>query len=215
MDKYRDLWIPTGDTKTAPANYKEWEEKGQAILDLVPEKGICIQAGGNFGYFAIKLAEHFDRVYTWEPAPDTWDCMVKNIEELSEHQDRIVMFKEALGAKTAKATILKETPGNAGALQLQYSDEGEFSVSCVDDLELPRCDLMWLDIEGFELEALGGAKETIQKYKPVIVIENKGLIPRMGGTLSGSANMDQWVCNQGYRKHSRMQRDDIYVKSGT
>lgn len=211
MDKYKELWIPDGDINTAPANYKEWQSKGLAVLSLVPKKEVCIQAGGNFGYFPIKLAEHFNKVYTWEPAEDNWQCMLKNIKELSKHEDKIVMFKEGLGAKATRAKVLKQTPGNAGALQIAYSESGDIPVSCVDDLRLKTCDLIWLDIEGFEQEALVGAKKTIKKYKPVLVIENKGLIPNMGGTRDGSTQMDKWVCNLGYYKHSRILRDDIYI----
>lgn len=212
MKKYRDLWTLEGDTETAVANYGEWLRKGQEIIDLVPVKGVCVQAGGSFGLFPIKLAEQFDRVYTWEPAPDTWECMVRNIQEISQHQDRITMFNTALGAETSRATIHREHEGNSGALQLEYAEDGEFPVVCIDSLELDSCDLIWLDIEGFEVEALKGAKETIEKYKPVLVIENKGLIPGMGGNLLGSPKVDEFIYRLGYKKLTRMMRDDIYIK---
>ena len=41
----------------------------------------------------------------------------------------------------------------------------------IDNLNLPGCDLIQLDIEGYELKALKGAIETIKKYKPVICVE--------------------------------------------
>ena len=41
----------------------------------------------------------------------------------------------------------------------------------VDNLNLPGCDLIQLDVEGYELNALLGAVETIKKYKPVLCIE--------------------------------------------
>ena len=37
--------------------------------------------------------------------------------------------------------------------------------------ESEKIDLIKIDVEGFEFEVLCGAKETIEKYKPVIVIE--------------------------------------------
>jgi hypothetical protein len=49
--------------------------------------------------------------------------------------------------------------------------EGITSQFLVDDLNLSRCDLIHLDIEGFELFALKGAINTINKCKPTIVIE--------------------------------------------
>ena len=43
---------------------------------------------------------------------------------------------------------------------------------CIDDLNLTECDLIMLDVEGYELHALNGAIETIKKYGPVICIEH-------------------------------------------
>ena len=41
----------------------------------------------------------------------------------------------------------------------------------IDNLNLHGCDLIQLDVEGYELNALLGAIETIKKYKPVLCIE--------------------------------------------
>jgi hypothetical protein len=40
----------------------------------------------------------------------------------------------------------------------------------VNDNKLSRVDLMKLDIEGSELKALNGAKSTIKKFRPVIIL---------------------------------------------
>jgi FkbM family methyltransferase len=42
----------------------------------------------------------------------------------------------------------------------------------LDDLPIKDISLIHLDIEGFELEALTGSRDTIRKYKPVILIED-------------------------------------------
>ena len=216
MDKYRDLWVPEGDTKTAPANYKEWEEKGQVIVDLCSGHNTVVQAGGNLGYFAIKLAKHFANVLTFEPMPDTWECMIKNITELSDAGDNIISVNQALGAVegTARADYVK--PDNCGATRLAMNDAGDLDVTTIDKVmgfsNLGSCDLIWLDIEGFEVEALKGAATTIREFNPVIVLENKGLIPGYGGNLHGAKLVDDWLRKEfGYSKHSRMMRDDIYV----
>jgi hypothetical protein len=41
----------------------------------------------------------------------------------------------------------------------------------IDDLNLECCDLIHLDIEGYELHALMGARNTIEKHQPLIVLE--------------------------------------------
>ena len=48
---------------------------------------------------------------------------------------------------------------------------GMTPIIIIDNLNLPGCDLIQLDVEGYELNALLGAIETIKKYKPVLCIE--------------------------------------------
>jgi hypothetical protein len=59
-----------------------------------------------------------------------------------------------------------DTTGNQ-----RVSGVGPIPTMRIDDLALPRCDLIYLDVEGEELNALKGAMETIERCKPVIVYE--------------------------------------------
>jgi antitoxin component HigA of HigAB toxin-antitoxin module len=43
----------------------------------------------------------------------------------------------------------------------------------LDQYELPALDLLKLDVEGHEYEALQGAVHSIKKFKPVVIIEEK------------------------------------------
>jgi len=48
---------------------------------------------------------------------------------------------------------------------------GSIKTIRIDDLKLNPIDLIKIDIEGFEIFALRGMKETILKYKPILIIE--------------------------------------------
>ena len=57
-------------------------------------------------------------------------------------------------------------------------DQSQLSISIaftpsiiIDNLNLPGCDLIQLDVEGYELNALLGAEKTIKKYYPVLCVE--------------------------------------------
>ncbi len=64
-------------------------------------------------------------------------------------------------------------PGNFGGLSLAGCPPGEeVPLLRIDDLDLPRLDLMKVDVEGMEREVVAGAESAIRRHSPVIYIEN-------------------------------------------
>lgn len=42
----------------------------------------------------------------------------------------------------------------------------------IDNLQLPRCELIKADVEGMEEEVLRGASKTIERFRPVLYLES-------------------------------------------
>jgi hypothetical protein len=96
---------------------------------------------------------------------------------------------------------------NIGAHQLK--DGNEFDVMKIDDLEVKDCDLLQLDVEGFEHFAILGAVETIKKSSPVICLELKGLGKRYG--VEDQQTID-FLASLGYKVIHKIHRDVVFVK---
>jgi FkbM family methyltransferase len=75
---------------------------------------------------------------------------------------------------------------------IDYSDEKTVAVQQIslDALELPRVDLIKLDIEGMELDALEGARRLIDKSKPVVLVES---------IKAGADKLRTFLDERGYR----------------
>jgi FkbM family methyltransferase len=56
---------------------------------------------------------------------------------------------------------------------IDYSESAltEVRTVCIDSLPLDRIDLIKLDVEGMELDALGGAREAIARHRPIVLAE--------------------------------------------
>lgn len=172
----------------------------QEIMPFVKNKGVCVQAGGNVGLWPKEFAKHFDMVYTFEPNPLNFKCLMRNCEE-----SNIAKVEAALGDKDGNAAI-QEVEGNCGACYIKDGDD--FPVMTIDGLELDACDLIQLDIEGYELKALLGAAQTIEKFRPVIVVEDKGLSDKYG---SKQGDIADHLAIFGYKVAKQVNRDIVFV----
>lgn len=45
-------------------------------------------------------------------------------------------------------------------------------IMTIDDLKLARCNLIKVDVEGMEVDVLAGAVATIERFQPVLFVEN-------------------------------------------
>jgi FkbM family methyltransferase len=160
----------------------------QAVRANVNPRRVALQAGGALGIFPKYLAQTFEWVYTFEPDPENFLSMCRNAPERN-----IVKFQAALGCDRTLVNISHERrsskPGNAHEGIRHVDGPGMIPTLQIDDLNLPVCDLIYLDIEGYELFALNGALATIQRCRPVVCFELNEMASYVGVTPSRLAEL--------------------------
>ena len=169
---------------------------------MVKNKGVAVQAGGNVGLWPKRLAIEFEEVHTFEPDGLNFRCMERNVTE-----ENITYYKAALGARAGKIG-LKYRKENTGAHQVLGN--GDIPMITIDSLNLDGCDLIYLDIEGYEYFALHGAEKTIEKFHPVIVVEyNPVLFEKF---MVGKNDIADFLSRFGYVNTKKMNRDLIFIR---
>jgi hypothetical protein len=98
-----------------------------------------------------------------------------------------------------------------GLTHINPVDTGSVPVLRVDDLGLVRCDLLWFDVEGFELQAVIGAEQTIARGRPVIVVEVNEHLHAYGVTV---AALEERIESAGYDQVDAFGSDRVYVPKG-
>lgn len=169
----------------------------ERALEHCKERKIAVQAGGNAGVWPAWLAERFETVYTFEPDAENFRCLTENCP------DNVVKFQSAVGFVRQCVDLHREKE-NCGAYYVE--GVGHIPVLRIDDLELPGCDLIVLDIEGMEMDALEGAMLTIQTYRPVLMYEDKGLSEKYG---VARGEIERRMLGFGYKVMDRIKRDVI------
>lgn len=158
--------------------YGEFSPDEAAMLVSLAEPGhYVIDGGANQGAFTIPLAQKVGMegsVYAFEPQRLTYQVLCANaaINSLAN----VFALQAALGAVQSVATIPlldPRLPYHSGGVRAAEAGQGErVPVLTIDGLNLPRLDLLKLDIEGHERAALRGAVRTIADHRPVLYVEN-------------------------------------------
>lgn len=191
-----DSWVwPITDTGAWDGPVNDWETSHrEKYLKHTPGRSTVIQAGGNCGLYPRLLADIFQCVYTFEPDPLNFYCLTRNCEQVN-----IVKFQAALGSSHKMIDLYRLTDQNVGMHQVRESPTGFIPQLCIDDLDLVSCDLICLDIEGYEINALKGAAHTIAKFRPTIVCEN------------GNKEIADFLLMYDYQMVDTSKMDTIYV----
>lgn len=162
-------------------------------LNEVPKRGTIITAGANCGMYARHYAKLYNHVYAFEPDYEAFHCLVLNtpFPNVYKMQAFLGEIHQVCGIERSGDVH------NIGMHRVGHNDViNKIPMITIDSLNLPECDVIQLDVEGFELSVLQGALNTIRKYKPLIQLErfdrdeNVAYMEAIGYKLWKSCRMD-------------------------
>lgn len=156
------------------------KEEIDLIKNIVNSTDVVLDVGSNIGYHSLmisKIIGNKGKIYAFEPYDKNFAILHKNI--LLNNTNNIKLNNIALGDKNMKGSLkvfkdyaynsllnLKRLP-QVGTEKVRMEQLDTF----VYKRKINRIDLIKIDVEGFELNVLKGAKRTLREYKPKIVCE--------------------------------------------
>ena len=163
-----DKWIWPIIDENSWKGQNELKDLVNHIIPHVKNKNVMVQAGGNCGFLLNTFVPHFNIIYTFEPDPVNFYCLNRNVDSTN-----VIKMQSCLGnisqTVNVQQLIRPERLHDIGGTHV--NGDGYIPTIILDNLNLPDCNLIQLDIEGYELNALLGAIETIKKFRPVLCIE--------------------------------------------
>ncbi|QSQ25696.1 FkbM family methyltransferase [Pyxidicoccus parkwayensis] len=158
--------------------YGEYSELEMEMLGRFLKPGdTVVDLGANIGAHTLYFARQVGptgRVIAFEPQRVVFQTLCANaaLNSLTNVWALQAGAGEAEG-QTRLPPLDYSRPDNFGAVSLDGAEEGEpVPVRTVDSLELASCALLKLDVEGWEVQALRGAKETLARCQPLLYLEN-------------------------------------------
>jgi len=159
------------------------EEKLLCALPLAGKVVYDIGAHrGSYALFFSRQVGATGSVVAFEPAPGNFDKLARNLA--LNHIINVRALPLALGAEREVREVfalpgMSTTASLAADAQTPFRRSvGRAQVERLDDLvaplDLPAPDFVKIDVEGFELDVLRGARGTLARYGPDLMVEIHG-----------------------------------------
>jgi FkbM family methyltransferase len=152
---------------------------------LAPTGGLAIDVGANIGAHTLSMARAVGatgRVLAFEPNPLVRSALICNVD--LNHLDQITVFPCALGSQSGTlplrvptreskefsnlglaSLVALETPHDLIDVEVRTLDD------VLDDAAIERVDVIKIDVQGYEVEALKGMRGCLARHCPVVVFE--------------------------------------------
>lgn len=140
------------------------------------KRGVFIDIGANVGVVSTYVSlfndhPHFRKVkvYAYEPQPENYECLLKNIKR-NKQESRITPIAKAVYGEGGVWKI-NRAGGNS-----QISKKGDVEVEVItladvfEENQITACDVLKIDVEGSEYSIINEASiETLQKTKTIVI----------------------------------------------
>ena len=170
----------------------------------------ALDIGAHVGTWSLGMAKRFENVLSFEPNEINYQFLKEN----TRNTENIQIKHCAMGDKNCHVSMM---PGieNSGMSYVSL-EQGDVPMMTVDYFiresgypvyEKYIIDLIKIDVEGFELPVLMGAKDTIERYKPVIMVELSGHGDRFGFP---DKDVQDYLLSLGYTLFGKTNKDYVY-----
>ena len=143
------------------------------VRRYLPEGGTFVDIGANVGYYTRK-ASHIvgpkGRVLAFEPAPNALRVLKLNAQDL----DNVAVFGIAAGEVRESRTFHLQEAGDTSTLLPASGGRAiAVEVAPLDEVlaDAPAVDLIKIDVEGYEMNVLAGARSLLTRHKPIVLFE--------------------------------------------
>lgn len=140
---------------------------------LVDAEATALDIGANRALYTTKLRTLVRRVHAFEPVPELAARLRAAFPDVTVHA---IALSDQAGevrlrlpdGNTSWATI---EPGNTLEKARGRLREVDVRTARLDDLELEAIGFIKIDVEGHELAVIAGARATLQRDRPVLLVE--------------------------------------------
>jgi FkbM family methyltransferase len=178
-------------------NGEEWEPHITAFVEsqLKPDS-VFLDVGSNFGYHTILASKACKHVYSFEPQTEVFKLLQKSLD--SNGAKNVTAYNHALGNDNKMVTLnAVDYSATSNFGDVGVGSTGDYQIvkifkQCIkamlgrsttivegqsiemkklDFFDIPSVDLIKLDVQGYEIFVLKGAKKLLERCRPLLIVE--------------------------------------------
>ena len=207
------------------------------IAQSINSMPVVLDVGANIGAISLKLAQILPQaiIYAFEPTHYAWKKLTRNLTLNPTLGERIYPIQSFVGEESLKETDFKAFSSwpidslkeNSAKHKIHLGEEKEANSSqiSIDDFvklkNIQKVDLIKIDTDGYELNVLRGAVNTLKNHRPIVVFEfcayllkEKGISFSDFSNLFGPLNYSL-KDSKGHKNLSRDNIDKISPSNGS
>ena len=225
MQKVGPLLYPKAETKFTQHGkdiVKLGRKDRRAAYKYVKQWRRALDVGANVGVFSCAFAKRFDEVVAFEPMPRTRKCLALNVPANVRVEPYAVTDQcgalKMYTASSCGASFICDHPEVVRPIEdLEPSKMVKVETQSLDSFDFSAVDLIKLDIQGSEYAALVGARETILRHRPVVLIEEKAAsVEKVGAAAHAEwleiiAKTAELLRSYGMTAKEKAKTDRVYV----
>ena len=170
------------------SDYQEWlvyfyckSDSSDHLLNYLEQSETIFDIGANIGQTALNMLKTQKSkglnatIYAFEPYPKTFYKLETNIA--LNKSDHIQAFNLGLSTEKGMLYMAQHSPYNSGGFRMMEKSTNAISVPVISLDEfvyenyITHIDFIKIDVEGFEIQVIEGARKTLETFKPILVFE--------------------------------------------
>lgn len=175
MKQHQGIWLPDHEKHMVEWMNKSGElvdgkgtyqiRKLRAALDACTGFRVAIDIGAHVGFWSMHLARRFGVLHAFEPVAEHRECWERNVVA-----ENAVLYPCALGETIGRVSMVVPH-GSSGGTHVAAGDQVQ--LQRLDSFEFADVDFIKIDCEGYELQVLKGAADTLARWRPTVIVEQK------------------------------------------
>jgi FkbM family methyltransferase len=178
MFQHQGVFLPDGER-----HFPEWMDKNGEIVDgrgtyqikkwraclpWIKDWRRAVDVGAHDGFWTTQMAQRFVKVEAFEPVEAMRECFSQNVGA----RINVNLYALALGAEAGVVEMAYD-PADSGGTHVKRVTGVGIPLATLDSFGFADVDFVKIDCEGYEHNVLIGAKETLLRCKPCVIVEQK------------------------------------------